>query len=349
MLNEYPSAVIFGCAGLALTDEEKQFFSEVNPLGFILFSRNIATPEQLKTLIQSLRETIDREDAPILIDQEGGRVSRLKSSYWQKYPPVQVFGDMYEKGALTALKAAHRISRLMGRDMREVGINVDCAPVLDVPVAGSDDTVLGDRTFSNNPHTVGSLGAAICEGLMEEGITPVVKHMPGHGRAVVDSHFHLPEVDTDLATLERTDFMPFKYLASAPWGMTAHVLYTAIDAHKPASLSEKIIQDIIRGEIGFKGFLVCDDLSMKALSGFGTLSDLTVEALAAGCDAVLHCNGDMDEMEMIASTVSPLSARAMERFVRAQEMRAKAFKCAPAFDYDAAKDWLRANLTADKT
>lgn len=338
MLNEYPSAVVFGCSGLALTDEEKEFFERVNPLGFILFSRNIATPEQLKTLVQSLRETVGRDDAPVLIDQEGGRVSRLKSSYWQKYPPVQMYGDMYEHGALAALKAAHGTARLMGRDLRQIGINVDCAPVLDVPVEGSNEKILGDRTFARNPHTVGALGAAICEGLMEEGVLPVVKHIPGHGRAIVDSHFELPVVNADLETLRQTDFQPFKYLASAPWGMTAHVLYTALDEHKPASLSEKVIQDVIRGEIGFKGFLICDDLSMKALSG--TLSDLTTEALAAGCDAVLHCNGDMDEMDMIASAVEPLSARAMERFVRGQEMRKQAVEHAADFDYEAARSWL---------
>ncbi|MBR1778066.1 MAG: beta-N-acetylhexosaminidase [Alphaproteobacteria bacterium] len=333
MSNEYPSAVVFGCSGLALTDEEKSFFERVNPLGFILFSRNIATPEQLKTLVQSLRETVDRADAPILIDQEGGRVSRLKPSHWPKYPPARTFGDMPEQAA--GLRLTYGTARLIGRDLRELGITVDCAPVLDVPVEGSNETVLGDRTFSLNPQATGPLGKAVCDGLLDEGVLPVIKHMPGHGRAVVDSHFELPEVTADLETLKQTDFVPFKYLADAPWGMTAHVMYTAIDAHKPASLSTKVIQDIIRDEIGFKGFLICDDLSMKALSG--TLSDLTSEALAVGCDAVLHCNGDMDEMELIASAIEPLSSRAMERFVRGQEMVQAAREQAVAFDYDAAR------------
>ena len=335
MLNEYPSAVIFGCSGLALTKEEKEFFERVNPLGFILFSRNIATPDQLKTLIQSLKETVKREDAPILIDQEGGRVSRLKSTYWQKYPPVRVFGDMYEKDKASALKSVHDVFRLIGHDLQKLGINVDCAPVLDVPVEGSNENILGDRTFSTDPHTIGVLGNAVCQGLMEEGVLPVIKHIPGHGRAFVDSHFELPKVDADLETLKKTDFMPFKCLSSAPWAMTAHVLYTSLDAYKPASLSEKIIHDIIRNEIGFNGFLVCDDLSMKALKG--SLSDLTTEVLAAGCDAVLHCNGNMDEMDRIASVIEPLSARSMERFVAAQEARRKALEHACPFDYKAAR------------
>lgn len=335
MLNEYPSAVVFGCAGLALTDEEKEFFKRVNPLGFILFSRNIATPEQLKTLIQSLRETVDRADAPVLIDQEGGRVSRLKPSYWSKYPPARTFGDKYQANREEGIRAAYETARLIGRDLRELGINVDCAPVLDVPVEGSVDTILGDRTFSLDPQLNGPLGKIVCDGLLAEGVLPVVKHIPGHGRAVVDSHFELPEVSTDLETLKQTDFVPFKHLADAPWGMTAHVMYTAIDAHKPASLSNKVIQDIIREEIGFKGFLICDDLSMKALSG--ALSDLAAEALSAGCDAVLHCNGNMDEMELVASAVEPLSARSMERFIRGQEMLKTAVEHSVAFDYESAK------------
>lgn len=335
MSNEYPSAVIFGCSGLALTDREKAFFERVNPLGFILFARNIATPEQVKTLTQSLRETVGRDDAPILIDQEGGRVARLKTPHWRKYPPMRVFGDMYADNAPETLDIVRDDARLIGRDLREIGVNVDCAPVLDVPVEGSNEKILGDRTFSRDPQTVGVLGSAFCEGLMAEGVLPVVKHMPGHGRAVVDSHFELPVVTDDLETLKNTDFMPFRHLADAPWGMTAHVLYTAVDEHNPASLSEKVLQDVIRGEIGFKGFLISDDLSMKALSG--ALPDLAAETLAAGCDAVLHCNGDMDEMDMIASAVEPLSARAMERYIRSRDMCGAASENAAAFDYEAAR------------
>lgn len=335
MSNEYPSAVVFGCAGLALSDAEKEFFQRVNPLGFILFSRNIATPEQLKTLVQSLRETVGREDAPVLIDQEGGRVARLKPSYWAEYPAAGTFGAKYRKNPQDGIQAAYETARLIGRDLRELGINVDCSPVLDVPVKGSIDTILGDRAFSSDPQLNGPLGKVVCDALSAEGVTPVIKHMPGHGRAVVDSHLELPKVSTDLETLKQTDFVPFKYLADAPWAMTAHVMYTAIDAQKPASLSNKVIQDVIRGEIGFKGFLICDDLSMKALSG--TFSDLTAEALAVGCDAVLHCNGDMDEMEAVASAIRPLSARSMERFVRGQQIVKAAQEQAVAFDYAAAK------------
>ena len=335
MSNEYPSAVVFGCAGLALSDREKEFFKSVNPLGFILFSRNIATPEQLKTLVQSLREAVERDDAPVLIDQEGGRVARLKTSFWSKYPAMRVFGDICTREPDKAVQMVYEDARLIGRDLRTLGINVDCAPVLDVPVEGSNETVLGDRTFSLNPQITGPLGKAFCDGLLAENVLPVVKHIPGHGRAVVDSHFALPEVDADFETLAQTDFLPFKYLADAPWGMTAHVMYSAIDAHKPASLSNKVIEDIIRGEIGFKGFLICDDLSMKALSG--NLPDLALEALSAGCDAVLHCNGNMDEMELIASSVDQLSPRAMERFLRGQEIVKAAAEQATAFDYEAAK------------
>ena len=334
MLNEYPSAVVFGCAGLALSDAEKEFFKRVNPLGFIVFSRNIATPEQLKTLIQSLRETVGREDAPVLIDQEGGRVARLKPAYWRKYPAAGTFGDRYKADPEDGKRAAYETARLIGRDLRKLGINVDCAPVLDVPVEGSIDTILGDRAFSRDPVLNGAFGKIVCDALLAEGVLPVVKHIPGHGRAVVDSHLELPEVSEDLETLKRTDFIPFKHLADAPWGMTAHVMYKSIDAHKPASLSAKVIQEVIRGEIGFKGFLICDDLSMKALSG--DLSGLAAEALEAGCDAVLHCNGNMDEMERVVSAVAPLSARAMERFTRGMEVLKTATEQAVTFDYDAA-------------
>lgn len=342
MSNEYPLAAVFGCSGLALNEEEKEFFSRVNPLGFILFSRNIATPEQLKTLVQSLRETVGREDAPILIDQEGGRVARLKPSFWPKYPAAGSFGEQYRTNPKKGVQAAYETARLIGRDLRELGINVDCAPVLDVPVAGSIDTILGDRAFSMDPQLNGPLGKIVCDGLLYEGVLPVVKHMPGHGRAVVDSHLELPKVSADLETLKQTDFVPFKYLADAPWGMTAHVMYTAIDAHKPASLSNKVIGDIIRDEIGFKGFLICDDLSMKALSG--SLPDLAAEAISAGCDAVLHCNGNMDEMELIAAALEPLSARSMERFVRGQEIVKAAAEQVVAFDYDAAMARLSATV-----
>ncbi len=335
MSNNHPSAVIFGCAGLTLTDEEKEFFKRVDPLGFILFARNISNPEQLKKLVFSLRETVGRKDAPVLIDQEGGRVCRLKPPHWPKYPPARTFGDRYRENENDGVQGAYENARLIGRDLRELGIDVDCAPDLDVPAEGSIDTIIGDRTFSLKPDLNGLLGKVVCDGLLAEGVVPVIKHIPGHGRAVVDSHLELPTVMTDFETLKRTDFVPFGELADAPWAMTAHVLYTAIDPDRPASLSKTVIQDVIRGEIGFKGFLICDDLSMKALSG--SFSDLTVQALEAGCDAVLHCNGNMDEMKRIASAVKPLSDEAMKRFVRGRKMAEKAREKAGTFDYAAAK------------
>ena len=335
MSNNHPSAVIFGCAGLTPTDEEKEFFRRVDPLGFILFARNISNPEQLKNLVSSLREIVGRKDAPVLIDQEGGRVCRLKPPHWPKYPALRIFGDKYLDSEDDGIRAAYETTRLIGADLRELGIDVDCAPDLDVPVDGSIDTILGDRTFSSKPELNGLLGKVVCDAFLAEGVVPVIKHIPGHGRAVVDSHLELPKVSADFETLKRTDFVPFRHLADAPWAMTAHVMYTAIDSQKPGSLSKKVIRDVIRGEIGFNGFLICDDLSMKALSG--DFSDLTVQALDAGCDAVLHCNGDMNEMKRIASAVRPLSDLAAERFARGREMAGKAREKAVAFDYAAAK------------
>lgn len=331
MSNNISSAVIFGCAGLTLSDAEKEFFKKVNPVGFILFARNIDTPEQVKALVASLRDAVGRKDAPVLIDQEGGRVQRLKPPHWEDHPAGEVFGRLYEADPSQAMDAAHMNARLIGRELKELGIDVDCLPLLDVPVDNAHD-VIGDRAFSKDPRAVADLGLAVCEGLLSEGIMPIVKHMPGHGRAFADSHFNLPVVSTGLVDLERNDFEPFKRLASAPWGMTAHIVYSAIDQQKPASLSKKVIGDIIRGYIGFKGFLVCDDMSMKALKG--SLADLTTEALDAGCDAVLHCNGKMEEMQEIASTVRPLTEDAAKRLDRSFCMRGKALHNATPVNYN---------------
>ncbi len=330
MSNNVSSAVIFGCSGTVLTDAEKEFFARVRPLGFILFARNIDTPEQTASLVRSLRECIEQPEAPVLIDQEGGRVQRLKPPHWESRPAGKVFGDLYEKDPEKALDAAHVNARFIGKELKELGIDVDCLPLLDVPVDGAHD-VIGDRAFSKDPRAVADLGIAVCEGLLAEGVMPVVKHLPGHGRAFADSHLSLPMVSTALVDLERRDFEPFRQLASAPWGMTAHLLYTAVDAEKPASLSKKVISDIIRGYIGFRGFLLCDDLSMKALKG--SFEERTVQALDAGCDAVLHCNGDRAEMEAVAAGIRPLSDKALERLARAENMRSKAVRNAPEMDY----------------
>lgn len=308
--NNVPSGVIFGCASYSLTEEEKEFFKRVNPVGFILFSRNIDTPEQLADLVRSLRETTGRPDTPVLIDQEGGRVQRLKEPYWEKLPAGRRFGELYEKDAAKGREAAYLNARYIGMTLTKLGIDVDCLPLLDLPVAGAHD-VIGDRAFSRDVYETSDLGVSVCEGLMDSGVLPVIKHIPGHGRAMADSHKELPVVNEDVETLKKTDFAPFKLLAHAPWAMTAHVLYTAIDDKNPASLSEKVIQEVIRDYIGFDGFLICDDLSMKALNG--DFEELTRRALAAGCDAVLHCNGDMTEMEAVARGVSPLREDSLAR------------------------------------
>ena len=304
------SAAIFGCSGTVLTDEEKRFFEDVRPAGFILFSRNVDTPEQTAALVKSLRETTGNADAPVLIDQEGGRVQRLTEPHWKKRPAGNRFEKIYRDNADTGVEAAYLNARYIGATLSDLGINVDCLPLLDVPVAGAND-VIGDRAFGKDVDIVSDLGAAVIEGLTDAGVMAVIKHIPGHGRATADSHLELPVVDTDRATLEKTDFVPFKRLSSALWAMTAHVMYTAIDAENPASLSQKVIRDVIRGFIGFDGFLICDDLSMKALKG--DFASLTKRALDAGCDAVLHCNGRMDEMRAVASALPPLTDKSAER------------------------------------
>lgn len=303
------SAAIFGCAGTALGDGEKRFFREARPWGFILFARNIETPDQIRRLIGELHEAAGHE-APVLIDQEGGRVARLKPPHWRAYPAGRRYGEVYERSKEQGIEAARLGARLIAAELHALGINVDCLPVLDVPVPGAHD-VIGDRAYGLTPEPVIALGRAAAEGLLAGGVLPVIKHIPGHGRAGVDSHLSLPVVDTDHATLARTDFVPFKALADMPLAMTAHVVYTALDADAPATTSPKVISEIIRRDIGFDGCLMSDDLSMQALAG--TLGQRTRASLAAGCDIVLHCNGKMDEMETVAAEVPPLTGEALSR------------------------------------
>jgi beta-N-acetylhexosaminidase len=311
---DIPGAGIFGCAGLALSDEERRFFAAVNPLGFILFARNIDHPAQVRRLVDDLRACIGRADAPVLIDQEGGRVQRLRPPHWRKAPPGTAFSQLADRAPDKAAEALRLNFRLIGRELAELGIDVDCAPVLDVPVPGAHD-VIGDRAYGHTPPQVAALGQAVCDGLLDEGILPVIKHIPGHGRAMVDSHLALPVVQTGLAELEACDFAPFRTLADQPWAMTAHVVYTAIDDSAPATISATVIRDIIRTAIGFHGVLVSDDLSMQALGG--DFAHRTAAALAAGCDVVLHCNGNMSEMQAVASALRPLTALACDRIARA--------------------------------
>ncbi|WP_249208637.1 beta-N-acetylhexosaminidase [Magnetospirillum sulfuroxidans] len=316
--NSIPAAALFGCAGLSLSEAERRFFAQVDPLGFILFARNIASPDQVRELVRQLRDSVGRADAPVLIDQEGGRVQRLRPPHWRSAPPGAAFAALADRdldGAMAALRLNYR---LIGQELADLGIDVDCAPVLDVPVAGAHD-VIGDRAFGQTPDRVADLGRAVCDGLLDQGVLPVIKHIPGHGRAMVDSHLSLPVVHAGRAELEAQDFAPFIALRDQPWAMTAHVVYTAIDDRAPATTSVKVIGEIIRGLIGFEGLLISDDLSMKALGG--SFAERTTASLAAGCDVVLHCNGQMDEMNAIAAALRPLSENARERLARGQRLK----------------------------
>jgi beta-N-acetylhexosaminidase len=308
------SRAIYGCAGQRLSQAEKDFFRDARPWGFIIFGRNISSPEQVRTLIAELRATVDDAAAPILIDQEGGRVARLKPPHWRTRPPAARFGALHDGNPEMAREAVYLNARLIAHDLSSLGINVDCLPVLDVPVAGAHD-VIGDRAFAADPHVIIELGRAQIEGMLDGGVLPVMKHIPGHGRSTADSHLALPRVAASQAELSATDFVPFRSLDSCPLAMTAHVVYESIDPQRPATTSPKVIRDVIRGEIGFGGLLMSDDLSMKALDG--PLAARARAAQFAGCDLVLHCNGDMDEMRSVASEVKVLEGLPAKRSIAA--------------------------------
>ncbi|MBU1345859.1 MAG: beta-N-acetylhexosaminidase [Alphaproteobacteria bacterium] len=302
------SAAIYGCSGLVLTEEERAFFAEHRPWGFILFRRNVDHPDQVRALTTALRDSIGDPDAPILIDQEGGRVQRLGPPHWPKYPP----GAAYLKAGKTLSSARELVrlgARLMAHDLREVGITVDCAPVLDVPVPGAHE-IIGDRAYAQDPGAVALLARAAAEGLLAGGVLPVIKHMPGHGRAFSDSHHDLPVVHAGLEALDGWDFAPFKALSDMPLAMTAHVVFDAIDPKKPATTSKKAIR-LMRRDLGFAGLIMTDDLSMKALSG--SLSERAAAALKAGCDVVLHCSGDLAEMAQAADGTGKLKGKSRKR------------------------------------
>lgn len=303
-------ALILGCAGRSLSAEEAAFFRAVRPWGFILFKRNIGTPDEVRALTAALRDTVGRSDAPILIDQEGGRVQRMGPPHWPSYPAGGRFGRLDGRGAALARLGA----RLMAHDLAGVGINVDCAPVLDVPVAGSHD-IIGDRAYGATPEAVAEFGRAVAEGLMEGGVLPVMKHIPGHGRAACDSHHGLPVVDATRETLAAQDFRPFRALADLPMAMSAHVVFSALDPERPATQSRIVVEEIVRGAIGFDGLLMTDDLSMHALTGpFRARAEA---AFAAGIDVALHCNGERAEMEAVAEAAPILSGAALARAERA--------------------------------
>jgi beta-N-acetylhexosaminidase len=304
------SRAIYGCAGESLSPDEQAFFRQTRPWGFILFARNISSPAQAIALVAELRATVDDVNTPILIDQEGGRVARLKPPHWRQRPPAARFGALHDADPEAAKEATYLNARLIAHDLATLGINVDCLPVLDVPVPGAHD-IIGDRAFAHDPHTIIELGRAQIDGLLDGGVLPVMKHIPGHGRAGSDSHLALPRVTATEAELSGSDFVTFRSLDGCPIAMTAHVVYESIDPQRPATTSPKVIRDVIRGEIGFTGLLMSDDLSMKALDG--ALSVRARAALFAGCDLVLHCNGDMDEMRDVASEVKPLDGLALKR------------------------------------
>ena len=328
-------AFITGISGPELTGAEREFIRSERPWGFILFKRNIETPAQVTLLVRELREAIDNPDAPVLIDQEGGRVQRLGPPHWPVYPPGAVFGALYDVDRPLGLTAARLSARLMAADLIELGITVDCLPLADVPVAGAD-AVIGNRAYGTEPGKVAAIARAVTDGLEQGGILPVLKHIPGHGRATADTHFRLPEVDTSKIELERTDFAAFQPLAHLPMAMTAHVVFSALDPAQPATTSATIIQQVIRGVIGFQGLLMSDDVSMNALAG--SIAERTRAIFTAGCDMVLHCNGKLDEMREVAAETPELSGMALERARRALASRA-----APqAFDRLAARAELEA-------
>ncbi|MCK5384775.1 MAG: beta-N-acetylhexosaminidase [Alphaproteobacteria bacterium] len=313
---------IFAVEGLSLSEGEASLFAQANPLGFILFKRNCDNPEQVKGLVAHLKELVGR-DCPILIDQEGGRVARLKPPHWGEYKPMRFYGEMYEKrGAEEAKDALRKDMAALAGELVEMGINVDCSPVLDLLFEGAHD-IIGDRAFSGNPEIVAALGKVVCKTFLEAGVTPVIKHIPGHGRALADSHKELPYVrDVSRTILKDNDFAPFAALSKGKlgmqiWAMSAHIKYEAFKEDLPVSLSAYIIDEIIRRKIDFDGVLICDDLDMKALDAYGSLAQKAVKALEAGCDLSLYCSGKLKDMEALADELPRISETTLRRLERA--------------------------------
>jgi beta-N-acetylhexosaminidase len=311
-------AFITGIAATELSAAEREFIRAERPWGFILFKRNIDNPSQVTRLVAELRKTIGDHEAPVLIDQEGGRVQRLTPPHWPAYPAGAIFSALYDIDPALGLSAARLSARLMAEDLRELGITVDCLPLADVPVAGADG-VIGNRAYGTEPNKVAAIARAVTTGLEQGGVLPVLKHIPGHGRATADTHFRLPVVETSRAELERTDFAAFQPLADLPMAMTAHVVFSALDPVHPATTSATIINEVIRGVIGFQGLLMSDDVSMNALAG--SIAERTSAIIAAGCDMILHCNGNLDEMRAVARQTPELSGEALQRASRALASR----------------------------
>jgi beta-N-acetylhexosaminidase len=311
-------AFITGISGPTLSDAERDFIRAERPWGFILFKRNIETPDQVSALVRECRATLGEPGCPVLVDQEGGRVQRLGPPHWPMYAPGAVFGALYDIEPTLGLTAARLSSRLIAADLAELGITVDCLPLADIPVEGAD-AVIGNRAYGTEPGKVAAIARAVTEGLEQGGVLPVLKHIPGHGRATADSHFRLPTVDTARSELELTDFAAFRPLADLPMAMTAHVVFSALDPAHPATTSATIIEQVIRVGIGFQGLLMSDDVSMNALSG--SIAERTRAIVDAGCDMVLHCNGELDEMREVARQTPELAGAALERAKRALAAR----------------------------
>jgi len=304
-------AFIVGTSGPDLSQQERAFLREARPCGLILFTRNCVTPQQIRRLVGDFREAVDHPDILVLIDQEGGRVQRLRQPHWRALPPARAFGRLYERDQPRAVEAARLVARLAAQDLTGVSVNVNCAPVLDLPAPGAHG-VIGDRAFHSDPDCVAALGRAVAEGYMEGGVLPVIKHIPGHGRAMADSHLSLPRIEADEEDLVGSDFKPFATLADMPMAMAAHVLIPALDPERPASVSAVIMQQVIRGAIGFEGLVMCDDLNMGALEG--GVADRAESVIGAGVDVVLHCDGMLEEMRAIADVVPELAGKPKQRF-----------------------------------
>ena len=335
------SALILGFSGLELTPDERAFFNELQPWGYIVFKRNIETKEQVLRLTDSLRAISGRADVPILIDQEGGRVARLRPPVWRLPPPAWTFAEIYERDVETAEEAAALNSRLIAAELREIGINVSCSPCIDL-LHDDGHGIIGDRALGREPHQIVQLARAVAEGLMDGGVLPVIKHIPGHGRAKTDSHLELPVLDTEHEELSRSDFVPFRSLNDMPMAMTAHVVYTAIDDERCATWSSRLIHNVIRGEIGFDGLLMSDDVGMSALAG--GFDERTYRSLVAGCDVALHCSGDLAEMQDVAKGSRTLEGDAARRAEAALD------RIAPPSDFDPEQGAARlAHLTGGGT
>ena len=338
-------ACILGCASAVLDEEERRFLADADPFGFILFARNCSDNEQLRRLVDDLRETVGRE-APVLIDEEGGRVQRMKPPRWRDAPAPGHFGEIHSRNPALAIELARTNARLVAEDLFAVGINVNCAPLLDLREVGGH-AVIGDRAFSSEPEVVVALAQAWIDGLRDGGVVPVVKHIPGHGRTRVDSHHSLPLVEAPLEDLDARDFAPFRAFADAPVGMTGHLLFKAIDPDNPSTLSSRIIKDVVRERIGFDGLLLTDDLSMSALEG--TIGERAARSMAAGCDIALHCNGDLREMREVVAAAPTLSGDGLRRAETMLSVAAELKKDRRAIDRDEIFKRFEARFAAEIT